>query len=56
LTHLLSWALIRYRLPVDAALMPFAGLAVVDLTNRVLARQPRWARNGLVHKPTPTAS
>ncbi len=33
--HLLSWALIRYRLPVDAALIPFAGLAVVDLGNRL---------------------
>jgi len=30
LIHLLSWALIRYRLPVDAVLLVFAGLAVVD--------------------------
>ncbi len=29
--HLLSWALIRYRLPVDAVLVLFAGLAVDDL-------------------------
>lgn len=27
--HLLSWTLIRYRLPVDAVMMPFAGLAAV---------------------------
>lgn len=33
--HLLSWALIRYRLPVDAVLLVFAGLAVVDLVNRI---------------------
>jgi hypothetical protein len=29
--HLLSWALIRYRLPVDAVMVVFAGLGVVDL-------------------------
>jgi len=33
--HLLSWALIRYRLPVDAVLLIFAGLAFVDLYNRI---------------------
>jgi len=33
--HLLSWALIRYRLPVDAVLVLFAGLALVDLAERV---------------------
>ena len=34
LIHLLSWALVRYRLPFDAALMPVAALAVVDLITR----------------------
>jgi hypothetical protein len=29
--HLLSWALIRYRLPVDAVMVIFASLAVTDL-------------------------
>jgi hypothetical protein len=29
LMHILSWAGTRYRLPVDAALMPFAGLTVL---------------------------
>ena len=29
--HILSWVQIRYRLPVDAVLVPFAALAVVDL-------------------------
>jgi hypothetical protein len=33
--HLLSWALIRYRLPVDAVLIVFAGLAFVDLYTRL---------------------
>jgi hypothetical protein len=29
--HLLSWALIRYRLPVDAILIVFAGLAITEI-------------------------
>lgn len=29
--HLLTWALIRYRLPVDAVLIPFAALATVNI-------------------------
>jgi len=40
LIHLLSWALIRYRLPVDAVLLVFAALAIVDLVQRVLT----WRR------------
>lgn len=32
--HLTSWAAPRYRLPSDALLMIFAGLAVADLTDR----------------------
>lgn len=35
LIHLLSWAMIRYRLPVDAVWIVFAGLAVVDLGFRI---------------------
>jgi 4-amino-4-deoxy-L-arabinose transferase-like glycosyltransferase len=35
--HLLSWALVRYRLPVDAVLVLFAGLALVDLAERIPA-------------------
>ena len=34
--HLLSWALIRYRLPVDAILIDFAGLAMIDLAQRII--------------------
>jgi hypothetical protein len=43
--HLLSWALIRYRLPVDAVLLPFAGLALVDLAGRAW-RAPFIAAGG----------
>ncbi|HUF40045.1 MAG TPA: glycosyltransferase family 39 protein [Anaerolineales bacterium] len=32
--HVFSWALVRYRLPVDAALLPFAGLAGAALIER----------------------
>jgi fumarate reductase subunit D len=31
LIHLLTWALIRYRLPVDAVLVIFAGFAFVEI-------------------------
>ena len=37
LIHVLTWTLIRYRLPVDAVLVIFAGLALVDLVGRVPA-------------------
>jgi len=37
LMHILTWASIRYRLPVDAAMMPFAALAVFEIY--------RWARS-----------
>jgi len=32
--HILSWALVRYRLPVDSILLVFAGLGVVELIQR----------------------
>jgi hypothetical protein len=35
--HLLTWAMVRYRLPVDAALMPVAAWAVVELGQHVYA-------------------
>ncbi len=43
--HLLSWALIRYRLPVDTVLLVFAGSGIVDLLHRVMGRNkehPTW--------------
>jgi 4-amino-4-deoxy-L-arabinose transferase-like glycosyltransferase len=35
--HLLSWALIRYRLPVDGILIVFAGVGVVEVAERLAA-------------------
>ncbi len=35
--HLLSWALIRYRLPVDAVLLVFAAYGLADLSRRFQA-------------------
>lgn len=39
--HLLTWALIRYRLPVDAVLILFAALSMSDLLQRLDGRG-RW--------------
>lgn len=50
LIHLLSWALIRYRLPVDAVLLVFAGYGLVDL----LARLSRNAWLGRAASPADT--
>jgi hypothetical protein len=41
--HILTWTLIRYRLPVDAALIPFAGLALVDVVGRVTKYRSKLA-------------
>lgn len=35
LIHLLSWSLVRYRLPVDAVLLVFAALAIKDIIERL---------------------
>ena len=37
--HILTWTLIRYRLPVDAVLIPFAAMGLRDLAQRLW--QPR---------------
>lgn len=34
LLHVLTWAMVRYRLPVDAVALPFAALALYDLYER----------------------
>ena len=39
--HISSWAAPRYRLPSDAVLIVFAGVAAVDLADRVAARRRR---------------
>jgi hypothetical protein len=42
--HILTWTLIRYRLPVDAVLVPFAALALVDLAGRIWQPRPIMIR------------
>ena len=37
--HIMTWAMPRYRLPVDAVLMPFAALALLDLAHRTSFRR-----------------
>jgi 4-amino-4-deoxy-L-arabinose transferase-like glycosyltransferase len=37
--HILTWTLIRYRLPVDAVLIPFASLALLDVAERITKRR-----------------
>ena len=39
LIHLLTWTLIRYRLPVDAVMLPFAAHALVDLFLRFSSKK-----------------
>lgn len=39
--HLLSWALIRYRLPIDAILLVFTGLALIELQTKLVRRQDK---------------
>jgi hypothetical protein len=39
LIHLLSWTLVRYRLPLDAVLVPFAAVAILDLVAQLRAAQ-----------------
>lgn len=41
--HLLSWALVRYRLPVDAVLLIYAGLAADTIWSWFTARRARAA-------------
>jgi hypothetical protein len=50
--HLLTWPSPRYRLPVDAVLMVFAGLALLELAKQLRARRHRlpWM-DSLVSKP-----
>jgi len=47
LAHILTWTLVRYRLPADALLLPFAALSLVHLADWV-ARAARTVRPDLV--------
>jgi hypothetical protein len=49
--HIFTWAMSRYRLPVDAVALPFASLAIVALGSFV-ARQVGRARRGRSHDTT----
>jgi hypothetical protein len=42
--HILTWTLVRYRLPVDAVLLPFAGLALYDIAQRLSVKFPAVQR------------
>lgn len=42
--HILTWTLIRYRLPVDAVMIPFAALALHDLAQRLSVKFPVFQR------------
>jgi 4-amino-4-deoxy-L-arabinose transferase-like glycosyltransferase len=50
--HLLTWTLIRYRLPIDAVLLVFAGLALVDLQNRLSRRFAKTKKAQNVSAPS----
>jgi hypothetical protein len=46
--HVLTWSMVRYRLPVDAVMLPFAALALVDLAGRLgLVAAARGRREGI---------
>ena len=49
--HVLTWTLVRYRVPVDAVLVIFAGLAFVDLFQRLVAWRGR--KHGVSGQPSP---
>jgi hypothetical protein len=44
LIHLLTWAMVRYRLPVDAVLMPIAAWGLADLAQRAWSLLPLRTR------------
>ncbi len=49
--HLLTWALVRYRLPVDAAFMSFGGLALFEAAGWLTAKARRKDWTGLTSPP-----
>ena len=43
LVHVLTWALVRYRLPVDAITLPFMALSILHATDILIPRRrPTW--------------
>jgi hypothetical protein len=45
--HVLTWTLVRYRLPVDALMVVFAGVGVVDLVRRLFPKMQQSLEVGL---------
>lgn len=52
--HVMTWAMVRYRLPVDAVMIPWAGWALADLGNRAPERLRRGS--SAVKVPTPAVT
>ena len=50
--HLLSWTLVRYRLPVDAVLVLFGGVGIVWLANQLLPLSV-WSPRSLLRTSPP---
>ena len=48
--HILTWAMSRYRLPVDAVLLIYAAAAIADLAGRLATR--RRHANVREHRPS----
>jgi hypothetical protein len=51
--HLLTWALIRYRLPVDAVMLTFAAVALIELWLKLTRR---YAKIKKAYTPAPLHS
>jgi 4-amino-4-deoxy-L-arabinose transferase-like glycosyltransferase len=47
--HILIWASVRYRLPIDAVMMPFAAMALQNLVNRI-TRSGKFQKYVFVNK------
>jgi len=52
--HLLTWTLIRYRLPIDAVLLVFTGLALVDIQARLAQRFTKTKKSPAGNRSLPS--
>lgn len=48
LLHVLTWAMVRYRLPVDAVLLPFAALGIAEAWGLLWRAAARRVKTGAV--------
>jgi 4-amino-4-deoxy-L-arabinose transferase-like glycosyltransferase len=55
LLHLFSWSLVRYRLPIDAVLLVFAGFGLLSLAYRfkIMKTAPDWLQTKGMDRPYP---